>query len=156
MQSRTVTVMYQSHLHSAGEGSVEPMIALARCSKLQRIIVAGSKSVELMFDLETRGYVHVAATANCGRPAGQYDVALVDWRGRALKNLETTLDWLIDYLCREGVLVVWADHSEPEAHESLRSALECHGFVIENGTVREGSSGVSARRRDVKPIPEAA
>jgi hypothetical protein len=148
--------MYQSHLHSADERSVEPMIALARCSKLQRIIVAGSKSVELMFDLETRGYVHVAATANCGRPAGQYDVALIDWRGRALKNLDMTLDWLVDYLRREGVLVVWADHQEPEAHESLRSALESHGFVIENGTVREGSSVVSARRRDVKPIPEAA
>jgi len=43
--------MYPSHLHSAGERSVEPMIALARCSKLQRIIVAGSKCVELMFDL---------------------------------------------------------------------------------------------------------
>jgi hypothetical protein len=148
--------MFQSHLRLADERGVEPMIALARCSKQQRIIVAGSKCVELMFDLETRGYAHVAATANCGRPAAQCDVALIDWRGRALKNLEPTLDWLVDYLSREGVLVVWADHQEPEAHERLRAALESHGFVIEKGTVHEGSSGVAARRRDAKPIPEAA
>jgi hypothetical protein len=156
MQTGTVTVMHQSHLRLADERNVEPMIALARCSKLQRIIVAGSKCVELMFDLETRGYAHVAATANCRRPAGQYDVALIDWRGRALKYLEPTLDWLVDYLSREGVLVVWADHQEPEAHQTLRAALESHGFVIENRTVHEGSSGISARRRGAKPIREAA
>jgi hypothetical protein len=66
---------------------LEPMIALAHCSKLQRIIVAGEKSIELMFELERLGY-RVASTANCGRPTEQYDVALVDWRKRTFRALE--------------------------------------------------------------------
>ena len=51
-----------------------------------------------MFELHRRGYIRVATTANCGLPAGQYDVALVDWRQRSIKALETTLDWLVDFL----------------------------------------------------------
>ena len=90
--------MIQTRLIPAGERIIEPMLALARCSKLQRIVVAGSKSGELMFELHRRGYVRVATTANCGLPAGQYDVALVDWRQRSIKALETTLDWLVDFL----------------------------------------------------------
>src|SRR5215471_12872554 len=70
-------IMIQSRLTAAGEGIVEPMIELARCSKLNRIIVAGAKSAALMFELHRRGYVRVATTTNCGLPAGQYDVALV-------------------------------------------------------------------------------
>jgi 4-hydroxy-tetrahydrodipicolinate synthase len=78
--------MIQSRLTPSGERIIEPMIALARCSKLQRIIVAGSKSPELMFELHRRGYVRVVTTANCGLPAEQYDVALVDWRQRSIKG----------------------------------------------------------------------
>ena len=73
------------------------MIALAGCSTRHRIIVAGSKSMELMLELHRRGYLHAAATGNCGRPAGQYDVALVDWRRRTLGTLEATLDWLANF-----------------------------------------------------------
>jgi len=83
---------------------IEAMIALARCSKLQRIIVAGSNNAELMFELERRGYVHAAATANRGRSTKQYDVALVDWRRRTLRALEMTLDWLVDFLSPGAVL----------------------------------------------------
>ena len=72
----------------AAERIVDPMIALARRSKLQQIIIAGSKSIELMFELHRRGYVCAAASANCGHPAGQYDVALVDWRQRTFKALD--------------------------------------------------------------------
>jgi hypothetical protein len=79
------------------------MIALAQCSKLQRIIVAGEKSIELMFELERRGYARVASTANCGQPAEQYEVALIDWRRRTFRSLETTLDWLVDFLRPDGV-----------------------------------------------------
>lgn len=45
-----------------------------------------------MLELHRRGYVRAAATANCGLPAGQYDVALVDWRRRTFKTLEIALD----------------------------------------------------------------
>jgi len=145
-----------ANLALAGERIVEPMLALARCSKQQRIIVAGGKSIELMFELERRGYHHAAATANCGRPAGQYDAALVDWRRRTFRALETTLDWLIDFLRPEGVLVVWTDPQKPAARESLHTALEERGFVVDGGTIHPDGDAVSARRREAKPLPKAA
>jgi hypothetical protein len=64
-------IVEQPHRTRECHHILEPMIALAQCSKLQRIIVAGERSIELMFELERRGHVHVASTANCGRPVGQ-------------------------------------------------------------------------------------
>jgi hypothetical protein len=132
------------------------MIALACCSKQHRIVVAGSKSVEVMLELHRRGYVRTAATANCGRPAGQYDVALVDWRRRTFKTLEIALDWLVEFLSPAGVLVVWFDPQKPTATQTLRLSLERRGFVIEGGTVNECGCAVSARRREMNPVREAA
>ena len=132
------------------------MIALACCSKQHRIVVAGSKGVELMLELHRRGYVRAAATANCGRPAGQYDVALVDWRRRTFKTLEIALDWLVEFLSPAGVLVVWFDPQKPTASQTLRLSLERRGFVIEGGTVNECGCAVSARRREMNPVREAA
>ncbi len=148
--------MTHSHTLSAGDRIIEPMIALARCSKPQRIIVAGSKSLELAAELNRRGYDRVASTANCGRAANQYDIALVDWRGRTFRALETTLDWLVDFVAPEGLVVVWVEPQKPTARQNLRSALEGRGFVIEDGTVHDYGSAISARRRDVKPLPKAA
>jgi len=150
----SIRVVYMAHPASEGDRILEPMIALARCSNLHRIVVAGANSVELMFDLHRRGYARAAGTAYCGRPAGQYDVALVDWRRRTLKELETTLDWLVDYVCAVGVLVVWVDPQKPATIQTLRSALERRGFVVEAATVREDGCAVSARRRD--PIAKVA
>jgi hypothetical protein len=64
--------MTRSHPAPTGDRILEPLIALARCSKQHRIVVAGSKS------LNRRGFIHVASTANCGPAARQYDVAFVD------------------------------------------------------------------------------
>jgi len=144
--------MIQSRLTAAGEGIVEPMIELARCSKLNRIIVAGAKSAALMFELHRRGYVRVATTANSGLPAGQYEVALVDWRERSIKAFDTTLNWLVDFLGSVGVLVLWTDPQEPAGNRKLRSVLEKHGLVVEAGTVREHGSAVSAQRSEMKAI----
>src|ERR1700754_444579 len=101
--------MTSSRPTSESDRIIEPMIALASCSKQHRIVVAGSKGVELMLELLRRGYVRTAATANCGYPAGQYDVALVDWRRRTFEALETSLDWLAELLHPGGILVVWVD-----------------------------------------------
>lgn len=149
-------VMSQSRLTSTSERIIEPMIGLARCSKLGRIIVAGANSAALMFELHRRGYVRVATTANCGLPAGQYDVALVDWRQRSIKALDPTLDWLVDFLTPAGVLVVWIDPQEPAGNRKLRATLEKHGLAVEAGTVREHGSAVSAQRFELKPISRVA
>ena len=84
-----------------------------------------------MFELHRYGYVRAAGTANCGHPAGQYDVALVDWRQRTFKALEKTLDWLMGFRSPAGVLVVWVDPQKPAANQDLCSALERRGFVVE-------------------------
>ena len=94
--------MAPSRATPVGDRIIEPMIALAGCSKQHRIVVAGSKAVELMLELHRRGYARAAATANCGHPAGQYDVALVDWRRRTFKTLEVALDWLVEFLNPAG------------------------------------------------------
>ena len=60
--------MIQSRLTPSSEQIIEPMLGLARCSKHHRIIVAGSQSSELMFDLHRRGYVRDEQLTNRGLP----------------------------------------------------------------------------------------
>jgi hypothetical protein len=148
--------MTASRTAPVGDRIIEPMIALACCSKQHRIVVAGSKGVELMLELHRRGYARAASTANCGRAAGQYDVVLVDWRRRTSKTLETALDWLVELLSPARMLVVWVDPQKPAATQNLRLSLERRGFAIEAGTVHECGCAVSARRRAIDPVRKAA
>jgi hypothetical protein len=144
------------HSVSIGDRILEAMIALARCSKQQQIVVAGSKSIELASELNQRGFIHVASAANCGRAAEQYDVALVDWRRRTFQALETALDWLVDFLKPGGVVVVWIDPQKQAVRQGLYAGLEGRGFLIEDRAVHEFGCAVLARRREEKPIPRAA
>jgi hypothetical protein len=132
------------------------MIALAGCSTQHRIVVAGAKSIEMVLQLQSMGYLRAAANANCGRPAAQYDVALVDWRQRTLNALEATLDWLVGFLSPGAVLVVWVDAQKPAANQSLRATLEKRGFVVEQGTVHDCGCAVAARRQQTYPLQKAA
>ena len=101
-------------------------------------------------------YLKVAATANCGRPAQQYNVALVDWRRRTFRALETTLDWLVDFLMPDGVLVIWTNSRKLAALENLRLAIAKRGFVIEDETLHQDGYAVSARRPPEPPVAKAA
>jgi hypothetical protein len=139
---------------ATGDRIVDPMIALAGCSKLQRVVVVGSKSMELMLELHRRGYLLAAAAGNCGRPTGQYDVALVDWRRRTLHALETTMDWLVNFPC--SVLVVWVDAQKPAANDSLRASVTKRGFVIARGAVHECGCALLARRSQGYPVQKVA
>lgn len=141
---------------ATGDRIIDPMIALAGCSMQHRILVAGSKSMELMIELHRRGYLRAAAAGNCGRPAGQYDVALIDWRRRTLRELEATLDWLGRFLKPAGVLVVWVDAQKPAANQSLRASLQKRGYTIEQGTVHECGCALVARLRQTTPLSKAA
>ena len=141
---------------ATGDRIIDPMIALAGCSTGQRIMVAGSKSMELTLELHRRGYLLAAATGNCGRPAGQYDVALVDWRRRTLHALEPTIDWLMNFLRPNAALVIWVDAQKPVANASLRASVEKRGFVIVNGTVHDCGCALLARRSQAYPMQKAA
>jgi hypothetical protein len=141
---------------STNDRVIEQMIALARCTQQDRIIVAGSRAIELLSALQRGGYLGAAATANCGRAAKQYNAALVDWRQRSLPALEPTLDWLADYLNPTGVLVVWVDPQKPAANQDLRAALQRHGFRVEAATAYDYGYAISARRSEVSPLSQAA
>ena len=141
---------------ATGDRIIDPMIALAGCSVRERIIVAGARSVELMLELHGRGYTGAASTGNCGRPSAQYGVALVDWRRRPLRTLETTLDWLMNFLSPDGMLVVWVDAHKPKADESLRALIERRGFVIKQSAVHDCGCALAATRRQAFPMRQAA
>jgi hypothetical protein len=141
---------------ATGDRILDPIIALAGCFTQHRILLAGSKSIEMMIELHRRGYVGAASTGNCGRPACQYDVALIDWRRRSLPDLELTVDWLGRYLRRAGVLVVWVDAQKPAGNQSLRASLEKRGYVIEQATVHDCGCALSARARQSAPRKKAA
>ena len=96
------------------------------------------------------------ASSRRPRPAGQYDVALLDWRRRPLHDLDTTLDWLGRFLGPNAVLVVWVDAQKPTANQSLRASLEKRGFIIEQATVHECGCALAARRRQPYPLQQAA
>src|SRR5499433_4381035 len=116
-----VPVMSPIRITAAGERTVEPIIALAHCSKLARIIVTGANSAEAVIDLRRPGYARTTTTSNGGLPAGQYDVVLLDGRQRSVKAIETTLDWVADFLSFTGVLIVWLDPHQSATARPLRS-----------------------------------
>jgi hypothetical protein len=97
-----------------------------------------------------------ASTANCGHARGKYDVALADWRKRSFNALEATLDWLVDFLRPEGMLVVWVDPQKPSGRRDLCAGLERRGFMIEGTAVHDHGTAVAARRRESRPLPDAA
>jgi hypothetical protein len=140
----------------ARERITESLVELACCSKQHRFIIAGSNSPELMFALHRRGYVRVATTTTCGLPHGQYDAALIDWQGRSIKSLETTLDWLVHYLGSPAVVVIWVDLQEHAANRKLATMLDRLGFRVEVGTRCEHGLAVSARRQDAAQMAVAA
>jgi hypothetical protein len=140
--------MIQSDVRPSASQMIEPMIQLACCSKSHRIIVAGSKNRELVFELHRRGYVHITTAATCGLPRGQCNVALIDWRLGSIMALELTLGWLVHFLASAAVLVIWVDSPERRGNWKLGSMLERLGFTIEAGTRCEHGLAVAARRRD--------
>jgi hypothetical protein len=139
--------MNQSAVTASGEKIIETMIELARCSKLHRIIVAGSKNLSHMFELHGRGYNRVVTAACYSLRRGGYDVGLLDWRLQQIKEIEAKLSWLSPLLAPTSVLVVWLDASERSEHQKLGSILAKLGFRVEAGTCCEDGFGISARRR---------
>ena len=135
---------------------IDPMIAIANCSTRQRIVVVGAKSMELMMELHRRGYLLAAAAGNCGLPAGQYEVALVDWRRRTLHALDASMDWLDDFLSPLAVLVIWLDAQKAAAKDTLRAAITKHGFVVLQGAEHPCGSVLLARRSQAFPVQQAA
>ena len=151
-----VILMKSPNQSARADLKTETMIGLARCSALDRIILAGSQSPHRMFELHRHGFIRVATTASCGLPRGQYNVALIDWQLPSIKALAATLDWLVHFLGPEGVLVIALDTREGRDSHKLRPVLAKLGFRVEAGTRCECGVAISARRFDVARQPLAA
>jgi hypothetical protein len=126
---------------------IEPLIAQARCSIRDRIIVGGTQSAELMFELHKRGYLRVTTTASSAVAGEEYNVALMDWRARSIKTLGATLHWLLGSLDQDATVVVWVDSSDPFAGK-IRSLLRKCGLTVQADAVRDNGTIVSARCRE--------
>src|SRR5262245_32300477 len=140
----------------ADERIIETMVELARCSKRQRLLLAGPKARHRLFDLNRRGFSRVATTSICGLPCGQYDVAFVESPNTSIKALEATLGWLVHFLAPTGVLAIWVEPCATTDHRKLVSVLERLGFQVEAGTRCQNGLAVSARRRELPDIATAA
>jgi hypothetical protein len=147
--NKLVMKMEKRNQSSSAKFNIDMITQLARCSKLDRIILPGSCAPQRMFELHRRGFVRVATTACCGLPRGQYDVALVEWHLPSIKALRATLDWLVHFLGPAGVLVIAFDRSECPDRGTLRPTLARLGFRVEAGTRCEHGIAISARRLDV-------
>jgi hypothetical protein len=148
--------MNRFNLPGSRQHIVDSLMELARCSKRDRVIIAGPNAPELMFALNRRGYDRVATTALCGLPRAQYHCAMVDWEKRSLKSLETTLDWLRHFLAPSAVLVIRVDPDERGAVRKLRRALTRLGLAIAVGRRAGHGLLISARRADATKIDAAA
>ena len=63
--------MLTKTLNPQDKDVIEPLIAQARCSIRDRIVVAGTRSAELMFELHRRGYLPCGDDGKlCGRQRG--------------------------------------------------------------------------------------
>jgi len=140
----------------AGGPITQTLIGLAHVSKADHVLATGSLGTEILLELHRRGCTRVAATGSCGLPRGQYDVAVVGWRGDSLKALETTLGWLVHFLGPKGVLAVWASRDEGAPDRKLRSMLQRLGFRVEAGTFCENGLAIVARRLESVPATMAA
>ena len=140
---------------ATGDRIIDPMIALTGWSMQHRIVVAGSKSVDMMIELHRRGFFQAAATGNCGRPAGQYDVALIDSQLRTLPDLETTLHWL-------AILAPMKSSSPGSLPRNLRQARAFvpHGRSATSSSSRRPCMSAAAQsrrwRRQNYPLQQAA
>ena len=128
--------------------TIASFIELAGCSVDQRILLAGAGTPDRIPDWRRRGYRRAATMATSGLPRGQYDVAFVEWRQHSIKALETLLDWLVEFLSPQGVLVICIDEAgdTAPARRKLRSVIERLGFRTGTGRHVESGFAMSARR----------
>ena len=141
---------------ASDERIVGVMIQLARADRSHRMIVAGSRSSEVLLELRRRGYWRVTTTRACRNSCSRHDVALVTWRDRSVGCIETTLDQVAHFLSAAGVLIVWIGPHERTPNRALRPALERLGFRIESGTCCENGVAVCARRLESDPVADVA
>jgi hypothetical protein len=138
-ETASLPALIKPRLNAYDEQIVGPMIALARSSIRDRIMMAGTNSAEFLFELHRRGYCD-----HCKLPFCEWAMR------RRFSRFKTTLDWLMDFLNPAGVMVIWVDPMQPSKDREIRSALERRGLIVEVGSAGEDGTAISARRGKTK------
>jgi hypothetical protein len=131
------------------------LVALARISRDDRVLVAGSLKAAVLVELHRNACACAAVTAFRGSLQGYYDAALVPWHRNSIKGLDVTLGWLVQFIRNQGVVAIWIGRDE-DAARKLRLMLKRLSFRIEAGTTFENGLAVVARRRESNSFAIAA
>ena len=152
---RAFAPMSESDSNKLSEQVIEAMIELAFISKLHRVIVTGSDSLNIYLGMHRRGFSRVTTTSACRIPCGQHEVALVAG-SRSRSALESTLVRIVPFLSEAGVLVVWTRSQDRESCETVQRFLERLGFRVELGTSCDQGFILAARRHETSHLVKVA
>jgi hypothetical protein len=144
-----------SHSASNREQVVNTMIDLTRLSYLDRVIVAGSDSLELCLALRRRGFIRAATTATCRIPKGQHAVGLITGPDSP-RGIEAALAQISQFLSATAAIAVLISSRESGFCLKIREKLEQMGFRIEAGVRCQQGLVLSAYRRGFAQMKNAA
>jgi hypothetical protein len=137
--------MTNPHSKILSDRIIDTMVEVAGISRMHRVIVTGSDSLNVYLGMLRRGFYRVANTAICRTPCGQHDIAIVAGQ-HSDAALATMLTRVMPFLTTAAVIVVWCqDRGSGAAAQRL---LERVGFRIELGTRCEHGFVLAARRRE--------
>lgn len=147
--------MVQPHTAPSQEQVVDTMIGLTRLSKLHRVIVAGSDSLELYLALRRRGFARVNTTTTCRIPKGQHGVGLI-MEQNTVNALEAALAQISQFLSASAAIAVLINSRESGFCLKIRSKLEQMGFRIKAGVRCQQGLVLSAYRHGFGQMENAA
>jgi hypothetical protein len=164
--------MVQLHSVSDQAQVLDTMIGLTRLSLLQRVIVAGSRGMDLHLGLRRRGFLRVARISTSWIPRRQHAIALL--ADRNATAIEEVLDEISPYLAANATVAILIDsdsgagpgssnlrnsglgNSSHGIGQGVRTKLQQMGFQIEAGVRCHQGFVLSACRQGFGRIERAA
>ena len=128
------------------EQAIDAMIALTRLSNLDRVIVAGTRSMQLSVSLRQRGFARISTPATCSGPRGQHSIALITAE-MSEATTEVVLAEVSQLLAANATIAILISSREGEFCLKIRKKLEQIGFGIEAGVRCKEGLVLSAHRQ---------
>jgi hypothetical protein len=145
--------MVQSNVTSDVGPILDTMIGLTRLTPMQRVIVAGSESMELYLELRRRGFFRATTPELCRRPRVQHAIGFIAGHG-ALAGIEPSLDQISAFLAVNAGLALLVGSGQNGLQ--IRRKLEALGFRIEAGVRCSQGLVLSASRHGYQQLARAA
>lgn len=146
--------MIQINVDLTHDQIMRTMIDLIRPSLLHRIIIAGSDSAVVELDLRRRGFLRVSTTSR-STPRGQYSIGLISGQ-HCLQALEKSVTEISAFLSASAAIAIVIDFPSAGSNLKVRAQLARLGFQIEAGVRCREQFLLSARRRSLSQMTDAA